>query len=68
MVTRRTSSVYYFNFYGSFCNLTVELAVQVNGVQSMMEEIPTFVVLGSSCLIIIILVLSAHYTSILCSD
>ncbi|KAL9954935.1 hypothetical protein ACROYT_G042525 [Oculina patagonica] len=52
----------------SFCNLTVEFGVQVRGVRSMMEEIPTFVVLGSSCLTIIILLLSAYYTAVLCSN
>ncbi|KAJ7365295.1 hypothetical protein OS493_005399 [Desmophyllum pertusum] len=52
----------------SLCNLTVEFGVQVYGTRSVMEEIPTFVVLGSSCLTIIILLLSGYYTAVLCSD
>ena len=68
-VTSRISmDPYQLNFHGSFCNLTAEFAVQVVGARSLEEEIPTFVVLGSSCLIIIIMVLSAYYTNVLCSD
>lgn len=52
----------------SFCNLTTEFGVQVYGAQSAMEEIPTFVVLGSSCLATIILLLSGYYTAVLCSN
>ena len=54
------------NFCGSFCNLTVEFAVQVIDVGSQMQEIPTFVVLGSSCLTIAIVILSAYYTAVIC--
>lgn len=52
----------------SFCNLTLEFGVQVHGVRSAMQEIPTFVVLGSACLTIIILVLSVYRTAALCSQ
>ena len=59
---------YHCIFPNSFCNLTVEIAVQVNAVRGLMEEIPTFVVLGSSSLIIIIMVVSAYYTLFRCVD
>ncbi|RMX37380.1 hypothetical protein pdam_00013806, partial [Pocillopora damicornis] len=52
----------------SFCNLTVEFGVQVHGVRSAMQEIPTFVVLGSACLTIMALMLSAFHTTALCSE
>jgi len=52
----------------SFCNLTVEFGVQVYSAESPMEEIPTFLVLGSSCLATIILLFSVYYTSVLCSN
>lgn len=52
----------------SFCNLTLEFGVQVHGVRSAMQEIPTFVVLGSACLTIIILVLSVYRTAALYSQ
>ncbi|XP_066026029.1 cation channel sperm-associated auxiliary subunit epsilon-like [Pocillopora verrucosa] len=52
----------------SFCNLTVEFGVQVHGVRSAMQEIPTFVVLGSACLTIVVLMLSAFHTTALCSE
>ena len=52
----------------SFCNLTVEFGVQVHGVRSAMQEIPTFVVLGSACLTIVVLMLSAFHTAALCSE
>lgn len=51
-----------------FCNLTVEFGVQVHGVRSAMQEIPTFVVLGSACLTIVVLMLSAFHTIALCSE
>ena len=59
---------YHCIFPNSFCNLQVEIAVQVNAVRGLMEEIPTFVVLGSSSLIIIIMVVSAYYTLFRCVD
>ncbi|XP_020603545.1 cation channel sperm-associated protein subunit delta-like [Orbicella faveolata] len=52
----------------SFCNLTMEFGVQVYGAGSAMEEIPTFVVLGSSCLATVILLFSGYYTAVLCSN
>ena len=58
----------FFFFHLSFCNLTVEFGVQVYGTESPMEEIPTFLVLGSSCLATIILLFSVYYTSVLCSN
>lgn len=57
----------YFSNY-SFCNLTVEFGVQVHGARSAMQEIPTFVVLGSACLTIVTLLVSGYYTFVMCSD
>ncbi|XP_068684559.1 cation channel sperm-associated auxiliary subunit epsilon-like [Montipora foliosa] len=48
----------------SFCNLTMEFAVQVTGASSFYEELPSFVTLGSSCLTIVFVVLSAYYVTI----
>ena len=59
---------YHCIFPNSFCNLTVEIAVQVNAVRGLMEEIPTFVVLGSSSLTSTIMVVSAYYTLFRCVD
>ena len=68
VTSRKSMDPNRLNFHGSFCNLTSEFAVQVVGAMSLEEEIPTFVVLGSSCLIIMIMVLSTYYTNVLCSD
>jgi len=57
-----------FFFHLSFCNLTVEFGVQVYSAESPMEEVPTFLVLGSSCLATLILLFSVYYTSVLCSN
>ncbi|XP_044163679.1 cation channel sperm-associated protein subunit epsilon-like isoform X2 [Acropora millepora] len=45
----------------SFCNLTVEFAVQVICARSLFQELPTFVTLGSCCLTITVLLFSAYY-------
>ncbi|XP_044171367.1 cation channel sperm-associated protein subunit epsilon-like [Acropora millepora] len=45
----------------SFCNLTVEFAVQVICARSLFQELPTFVTLGSCCLTIMAVVFSAYY-------
>ncbi|KAK2550814.1 hypothetical protein P5673_028495, partial [Acropora cervicornis] len=45
----------------SFCNLTVEFAVQVICARSLFQELPTFVTLGSCCLTITVVLFSAYY-------
>ncbi|XP_067031339.1 cation channel sperm-associated auxiliary subunit epsilon-like [Acropora muricata] len=45
----------------SFCNLTVEFAVQVICARSLFQELPTFVTLGSCCLTIMAVLFSAYY-------
>ena len=42
----------------------MEFAVQVTGTSSFYEELPSFVTLGSSCLTIVFVVLSAYYVTI----
>ncbi|XP_015759432.1 PREDICTED: uncharacterized protein C1orf101-like isoform X2 [Acropora digitifera] len=45
----------------SFCNLTVEFAVQVICARSLFQELATFVTLGSCCLTITVVPFSAYY-------